>query len=204
MAIEVQGTPDRSDGDGNTRRAGSEADEAAALLLAAIGAVSDHGGRDIAGRETPLFFPNGIDLISLEFKIGTSVNIALKVSGAACCKGTAAAPSTSEAGLSAYLASGLESTAFAAGSGSISERVNDAVSAQLRAENKWPPEDLTAVMETDYNYGRLSMRSFLGAVRQTLSEGSDPLHFSYDNAFVVSALPMAVAELMVAIEERTS
>jgi hypothetical protein len=81
----VNGTPIAFAGDG-------EAQDVAALLTAAVKAISDEGAKAAVARDTPLFFPKGIELILLTFKIGDKINITLKISGAACCKddGTAA------------------------------------------------------------------------------------------------------------------
>ena len=64
----------------------SEAKDVAALLAAAVKAISDEGAKTAAARTVPLFFPNGIELILLTFKIGEKINITLEISGSACCK----------------------------------------------------------------------------------------------------------------------
>ncbi len=64
----------------------SEAQDVAALLAATVKAISDEGTKVVAARDKPLFFPNGIELILLTFKIGEKINITLEISGAACCK----------------------------------------------------------------------------------------------------------------------
>jgi hypothetical protein len=67
--------------------ADGEAQDVAALLTAAVQAISAEGAKAAAAaRDKPLFFPNGIELILLQFKIGDKINITLKISGAACCK----------------------------------------------------------------------------------------------------------------------
>jgi hypothetical protein len=87
---------------------------------------------------------------------------------------------------------------------SIPVLVNAAVTNQLIEDGRWPPNDLSATMEDNYNYGVITMQGFLAAVRRTLDDGLPSLNFQFDHAFVLSALPMAVAELMGAIEGRTS
>jgi hypothetical protein len=68
----------------------SETQDVAALLAAAVKAISDEGAKTVAARDKPLFFPNGIELILLQFKIGEKVQITLKISGGACCKDSGA------------------------------------------------------------------------------------------------------------------
>jgi hypothetical protein len=64
----------------------SDAQDVAALLSAAVKAISDESARTVTARTTPLFFPNGIELIQLEFHVGDKIDITIRISGERCCK----------------------------------------------------------------------------------------------------------------------
>lgn len=71
-------------GDDGARQAGD-------LIMRAIQTLADH---DKARPDTDgarLFFPDGIDMISVKFKLGTAVDISLAISGKSCCKSAALA-----------------------------------------------------------------------------------------------------------------
>lgn len=92
----------------------------------------------------------------------------------------------------------------AAPQASLPVLVNAAVTNQLIEDGMWPPNDLAATMEDTYSYSSAGMQGFLSAVQDILADGLPSLEFQFDHAFVLSALPMTVGELMGAIEGKTS
>lgn len=74
----------------------SEAGQAAVLFGEVVKAVSQQAAVRVEGREVPLFFPKGIDQISLSFLVG-KVTISLNISGTTCCKAAGAADENSSA-----------------------------------------------------------------------------------------------------------
>ena len=78
------------------------------------------------------------------------------------------------------------------------------VAAQLTSEGRWPPNDLTKVMGTDYRYTQFTMGNFLAGVQRHLAAFVPPFTFVFDGAFTIQALPMTVAPLIVAINARTT
>lgn len=82
--------------------------------------------------------------------------------------------------------------------------VNVAVTNQLFKDGRWPPMDLTKVMNAiPYRYNSTTMRNFLDGVSTTLAAGLPPYRFSWNSAFVNKALPLTVAALMAEIELAT-
>jgi hypothetical protein len=81
--------------------------------------------------------------------------------------------------------------------------VASAVAYQLNMERRWPPNDITKVMSTDYRYDQFTIVNFLNAVQAHLLQGTPSYSFSYDTAFVVQALQLTVAALMNGIASRT-
>jgi hypothetical protein len=88
---------------------------------------------------------------------------------------------------------------------SKSVAVNAAVTNQLVKEGKWPPNDLTRVMNAiPYRYSANTMRNFLDGVQATLAAGLPPYSFTWNSAFVSKVLPMTVAALMGEVELATT
>ena len=84
---------------------------------------------------------------------------------------------------------------------SRSVSVNVAVTNQLIKEGKWPPNDITKVMNAiPYRYDAQSMRNFLDGVARTLAAALPPVKFTWNAAFVTKVLPLSVAALMAEIE----
>ena len=82
--------------------------------------------------------------------------------------------------------------------------VNAAVTNQLFKDGRWPPMDLTKIMNAiPYRYNNMTMRNFLDGVAATLAAGLPPYKFSWNSAFVNKALPLTVAALMAEIELAT-
>jgi len=82
--------------------------------------------------------------------------------------------------------------------------VNAAVTNQLFKDGRWPPMDLTKVMNAiPYRYNNMTMRNFLDGVATTLAAGLPPYRFAWNSAFVNKALPLSVAALMAEIELAT-
>jgi hypothetical protein len=81
--------------------------------------------------------------------------------------------------------------------------VASAVAYQLNVEARWPPNDVTKVMSTDYRYDQLTIGNFLKGVQGHLLRGTPSYRFAYDAAFVVQALQATVGALMNGIAERT-
>jgi hypothetical protein len=79
-----------------------------------------------------------------------------------------------------------------------------AVAAQLTADGRWPPNDLTKVMGTDYRYNQFTIGNFLAGVQVRLAASVPPLTFSFDSAFTIQALSMTVGQLIGAINTRTT
>jgi hypothetical protein len=81
--------------------------------------------------------------------------------------------------------------------------VGAAVAHQLHQDGRWPPNDVTRVMETDYHYDEHTLRNlFLGV--QAYLAGSVPVYtFSFDQQFVRAGLPLTVAALMAAVNTNT-
>ena len=87
---------------------------------------------------------------------------------------------------------------------SKSVAVNAAITNQLVKDGRWPPMDLTKVMNAiPYRYTTLTMRNFLDGVAATLAAGLPPYKFNWNSAFVNKALPLTVAALMAEIELAT-
>lgn len=80
-----------------TLPATSEAGEAAVLFGEVVKAVSQQAALRVEGRDVPLFFPKGIDQISLSFVLGKAT-ISLNVSGTTCCKAAENLPAEANAG----------------------------------------------------------------------------------------------------------
>ena len=99
-------------------------------------------------------------------------------------------------------------TAAKAGNGGggapVATAVAAAVAAQLHHEGRWPPNDLTKTMGSDYHYDANTIVNFLLAVQWHLAHGNPPYAFDFDAAFAQSALQRSVAALMVAIAGQTS
>ena len=81
--------------------------------------------------------------------------------------------------------------------------VGAAVANQLHHEGRWPPNDVTRIMSTDYHYNQMTLANFLTAVQWNLLHGSPPYNFAFDGAFVLQVLPLSVGALMVAVSSRT-
>jgi hypothetical protein len=81
--------------------------------------------------------------------------------------------------------------------------VASAVAYQLNLEGRWPPNDITKVMSTDYRYDQFTIRNFLKAVQVHLRQGTPSYSFSFDSAFVVKSLQYTVGALMNGIASRT-
>jgi hypothetical protein len=79
-----------------------------------------------------------------------------------------------------------------------------AIASQLTTEGRWPPNDLTKVMGTDFRYNQFTIANFLGAVRTHLAAGIPSFNFVVDGAFTIQALTMTVAALMIAVNARTT
>lgn len=60
--------------------------QAAELITKAIETVVANDKARLDGEGARLFFPDGIDMISVKFKLGTAVDISLAISGKSCCK----------------------------------------------------------------------------------------------------------------------
>ena len=78
-----------------------------------------------------------------------------------------------------------------------------AVALQLNAEGRWPPNDVTKIMSTDYRYDQFTIVNFLKAVQIRLLQGIPSYTFTFDAAFVVQALQYSVGALINAIAART-
>ena len=78
------------------------------------------------------------------------------------------------------------------------------VAAQLRHDTRWPPNDVTKVMGTDYHYQPNTMFGFLVAVQGHLRHGTPSHEFQFDMAFAGQALQMTVFALMGAINDATT
>jgi hypothetical protein len=85
-----------------------------------------------------------------------------------------------------------------------SHSVGAAVAAQLTAEQRWPPNDITKIMGSDYRYDQLSMGNFLAQVQVRLASGNPPFRFVYDGHFVMKALQAQVGTLMIAVTASTT
>ncbi len=81
--------------------------------------------------------------------------------------------------------------------------VASAVAYQLNIERRWPPNDVTKVMSTDYRYDQFTIANFLKGVQGHLLQGTPSYSFSYDAALVVQALQATVGALMNGIAART-
>jgi hypothetical protein len=82
--------------------------------------------------------------------------------------------------------------------------VASAIANQLHQEGRWPPNDATKVMGSDYHYTALTLDSFLIAVQWHLAHGRPPFTFTYDHAFVVRAIAMDIATLMASVDTLTT
>lgn len=60
--------------------------QAAEFMSKAIDIVAAHDKARPDAQTDRLFFPDGIDMISLKFKVGSAVDISLAISGKSCCK----------------------------------------------------------------------------------------------------------------------
>lgn len=78
------------------------------------------------------------------------------------------------------------------------------VANELQIEHRWPPNDVTKVMGTDYRYDQFTMANFLAAVQRTLAQGTPAYHFIFNGAFVLKALQAQVGTLMMAINQATT
>ncbi len=78
------------------------------------------------------------------------------------------------------------------------------VANQLHQEGRWPPNNMTKVMGTDYHYARPTIGTFLGAVKWNLRHGAPAYDFTFDGAFEDSALGQTVAALMVSVNANTT
>jgi hypothetical protein len=78
------------------------------------------------------------------------------------------------------------------------------VANQLTIERRWPPNDITKVMGTDYRYDQFSISTFLRAVQNALARGNPPYAFMFDGQFVIKALQDTVGKLMVDIDANTT
>jgi hypothetical protein len=81
--------------------------------------------------------------------------------------------------------------------------VASAVAYQLNVEARWPPNDVTKVMSTDYRYDQFTIVNFLKGVQGHLLQGTPSYTFSFDAPFVVQALQATVGALMNGIAART-
>lgn len=87
--------------------------------------------------------------------------------------------------------------------GTLASPVASAVAIQLSIEGRWPPNDVTKVMSTDYRYDQFTMLNFLKEIQAHLLQGTPSYIFAFDAAFVVQALSCSVGALMNAIAART-
>jgi hypothetical protein len=78
------------------------------------------------------------------------------------------------------------------------------VSNQLTIERRWPPNDITKVMGTDYRYDQFSIVNFLRAVQKALARGNPPYEFVVDGQFAIKALQDTIGKLMVDIDANTT
>src|SRR5437773_1410448 len=76
--------------------------------------------------------------------------------------------------------------------------VSAAVASQLHKEGRWPPNDLSKVMSTDYRYDQFTVGNFLEAVQWNLAHGTPSCKFTYGGSFIKKALTATVGALMVA------
>lgn len=79
-----------------------------------------------------------------------------------------------------------------------------AVGMQLHIEGHWPPNDLNKVMGSDYRYDKNTMPLFLTAVQTRLAKGTPPYVFSFNAAFVATALTSTVGVLIGNVSANTS
>jgi hypothetical protein len=78
------------------------------------------------------------------------------------------------------------------------------VANQLQHEARWPPNDVTKIMGSDYHYDQFTLLNFLNAVRWHLANGTPSYTFTFTGDFVVKALTVSVGTLMVAINASTT
>jgi hypothetical protein len=78
------------------------------------------------------------------------------------------------------------------------------VANQLQHEGRWPPNDVTKIMGSDYHYDQFTLFNFLNAVRWHLANGTPSYTFTFTGDFVVKALTVSVGTLMVAINASTT
>jgi hypothetical protein len=81
--------------------------------------------------------------------------------------------------------------------------VASAVAYQLNIERRWPPNDVTKVMSTEYRYDQFTIANFLKGVQGHLLQGTPSYTLSFDGAFVGQALQATVGALMNGIAART-
>jgi hypothetical protein len=79
-----------------------------------------------------------------------------------------------------------------------------AVATELQTEGRWPPNDITKMMSTDYHYTQFSIGNFLNQVQERLASGVPSYTFVFDGAFVIKALAATVGVLMVAVNAQTA
>ena len=96
------------------RTIGEDGSQQAAEFMSRV--ISTIAAQDKAaggGAGLRLFFPEGIDVISLKFKVGNAADISLTISGKACCKSTADSDETAGDVLDATAQSSLHEEGLA-------------------------------------------------------------------------------------------